>query len=75
MSGKRRVLVFETTHHALWAEEVARGLRLGAEVVPAPAASRAGCDLALEALDEDLATLLGALRERAIAFRVFETDA
>lgn len=75
MSGKRRVLVFETTHHALWAEEVARELRLGAQVVPAPAASRAGCDLAIEALDEDLAALLAALRERAIVFRVFETDA
>jgi hypothetical protein len=75
MTRTRRVIVFETTHHALWAEEVARELRLGAQVVPAPAASRAGCDLAIEALDEDLATLLEALRERAIVFRVFETDA
>ncbi len=74
MSRARKVVVFETTHHALWAEEVARDLRLGAQVVPAPAASRAGCDLALEALDEDLAALLDALRERSIAFRVFETD-
>ena len=70
----RRVLVFETTHHALWAEEVARDLRLGAQVVPAPAAARAGCDLAIEALDSDLATLLDALRERSIVFRVFESD-
>ncbi|HEX6589583.1 MAG TPA: putative Se/S carrier-like protein [Longimicrobiales bacterium] len=69
----RRVLVFETTHHALWAEEVARDLRLGAQVVPAPAAARAGCDLAIEALDADLAALLDALRERSIAFRVFES--
>jgi hypothetical protein len=68
-----RIVVFETTHHALWAEEVARELRLGVEVVPAPAASRAGCDLALEALEEDLATLLDALRERGIVFRVFDS--
>jgi hypothetical protein len=74
VSGPRRVLVFETTHHALWAEEVARDLRLGAQVVPAPAASRAGCDLAIEALDEDLAALFDALRERSIVFRVFEVD-
>ena len=69
-----RILVFETTHHALWAEEVARDMRLGVQVVPAPAASRAGCDLAIEALDEDLAALLEALRERAIVFRLFEAD-
>lgn len=70
--GATRVLVFDTTHHALWAEEVARELSLGVEVVPAPAASRAGCDLALETLAEDLPALVGALRERSIAFRVFE---
>lgn len=67
-----RTLVFETTHHALWAEEVARDLRLGAEIVPAPAAARAGCDLALAVLDEDLAELMDALRERAIVVRLFE---
>jgi hypothetical protein len=67
-----RTLVFETTHHALWAEEVAREMRLGVEIVPAPAAARAGCDLALAALDEDLEQLLAALRERGIAFRLFE---
>ena len=65
-------LVFETTHHALWAEEVAREMRLGVEIVPAPAAARAGCDLALATLDEDLDALLAALRERGIGFRVFE---
>jgi len=67
-----RTLVFETTHHALWAEEVAREARLGVEVVPAPAAARAGCDLALAVLDEDVAELLAALRERGITVRVFE---
>ncbi len=67
-----RTLVFETTHHALWSEEVAREMRLGVEVVPAPAASRAGCDLALAVLADDLDELLAALRERGIAFRVFE---
>lgn len=72
MNRTRRVLVFETTHHALWAEEVARDMRLGAQVVPAPAASHAGCDLAIETLDEDFAALIAALRERAIVFRVFE---
>ena len=70
-----RTLVFETTHHALWSEEVARDMRLGVEVVPAPAGARAGCDLALSVLDDDLDELLAALRERGIAFRVFEPRA
>ena len=72
MSRTTRLLVFETTHHALWAEDVARELRLGVEVVPAPAASGAGCDLAIAALEEDFARLVGELRERGIVFRVFE---
>ena len=72
MSRTRRILVFDTPHHALWAEEVAREMRLGVEVVPAPAASGAGCDLAIEALEEDLARLIAALRERGIVFRVYE---
>ncbi|HUF14245.1 MAG TPA: DUF3343 domain-containing protein [Longimicrobiales bacterium] len=72
MSRTRRILVFDTTHHALWAEEVAREMRLGVEVVPAPAASGAGCDIAIEALEEDLVRLVAALRERTIVFRVYE---
>lgn len=72
MSRTRRILVFDTTHHALWAEEVALEMRLGVEVVPAPAASGAGCDLAIEALEEDLGRLVAALRERTIVFRVYE---
>ena len=69
---RSHTLVFETTHHALWAEEVARDMRLGAEVVPAPAAARAGCDIALAVLDDDFETLLAELRERGIAVRVYE---
>ncbi len=44
---------FDTTHHALWAEEVAREAGIPAEVVPAPPAARARCNLALEALPDD----------------------
>lgn len=72
MSRATRVLVFDTTHHALWAEEVARDMRLGVEVVPAPPASGAGCDLAIEALESDLSALIAGLRERGIVFRVYE---
>ncbi|HEX6037131.1 DUF3343 domain-containing protein [Longimicrobium sp.] len=51
------VFVFETTHHALWAEEVARESGIPAEVVPAPPAARARCNLALETLPEDVDAL------------------
>ena len=67
-----RVLVFDTTHHALWAEQVAREGNLGAEVVPAPAASDAKCDLALEYLPADETALLDALRAAGVPFRVFD---
>lgn len=72
MSVASEVVVFDTTHHALWAEEVARELGLGAEIVPAPAAAGAGCDLALETLTDDLPALIEALRQRSIVFRVFD---
>jgi hypothetical protein len=66
-----RLLVFDTTHHALWAEQIASEARLGAEVVPAPAEAEAKCDLALEVLDEDADALLAALMNAAVPFRVW----
>ncbi len=39
--------VFDSTNAALWAEDVAREEGIPVEVVPAPAASSAKCDLAL----------------------------
>ena len=63
------LLVFDTTHHALWAEDVARGRGIAVEPVPAPADAGAGCDLALELLEEDLSRLEAALREEGVACR------
>jgi hypothetical protein len=57
----RTVFTFETTHHALWAEEVARERGIPAEVIPAPPAARARCNLALETLPEEVDTLAAAL--------------
>ena len=67
-----RVLVFDTTHHALWAEQVARDAGLAAEVVPAPATARAKCDLALEYLPSEESELLEALALAQVPARVFE---
>lgn len=63
------LLVFDTTHHALWAEEVARESGLPAEAVPAPADAGAGCDLALEVLAEDADALCAALGAAGLPFR------
>lgn len=41
------LFTFETTHHALLAEETALSAALAVEVVPAPPAARARCNLAL----------------------------
>ena len=55
------VFTFDTTHHALWAEEVARDAGIPAEVIPAPPAARARCNLALETLPEDAPRLAAIL--------------
>ena len=64
------IFTFETTHHALVAEQVARDRLLGAQVVPAPAGARAGCDLAVEVLPEDAAALAAGLAEAQVPFSV-----
>lgn len=60
------VFVFETTHHALWAEEVAREAGIPAEVVPAPPAARARCSLALETLPDDVDFLAATLHSHGV---------
>ena len=66
-----QIFTFDTTHHALWAEQVAKSERLGAQVVPAPKEAAAKCDLALEVLTEDAAALEAALGTAGIPFRTF----
>lgn len=62
------VFTFDTTHHALWAEQIAMERGLGAQVIPAPADSNAKCDLALEVLDEDADQLTAALMDSGVEF-------
>jgi len=66
-----RILVFDTTHHALWAEQIALERALGAQVIPAPADSMAKCDLALEVLEEDAEALLAGLRAEGVAYKEY----
>lgn len=65
------VFTFDSTHHALWAEELAREQRIPAEVVPAPPAAGARCDLALETLPGEVERLRGVLLEAGVEHRLY----
>jgi hypothetical protein len=65
------IFLFDTSHHALWAEEVARELGVPVEVVPAPPETGAKCDLALRTLEASVQRLVASYREEGIAFRLY----
>ena len=65
------IFTFDTSHHALWAEEVAREHQVPAEVIPAPPASGSKCDLALRTVRERAPGLRDAFLEEGILFREF----
>ena len=67
-----RLLTFDTTHHALLAEQLAHEHGFAADVTPAPPESGAGCDLAIEYLPDEEAALLDVLRRADVVFRLFE---
>lgn len=67
---RRPLFTFDTTHHALWAEEVARERGIASEIVPAPPEANARCNLALEVWAEDEGLLAEALQEEGVPFRV-----
>ena len=68
-----RVLTFDTTHHALLAEQLALEHGLAAQVAPAPAAAKAKCDLALEYLPAEEQQLLRVLDEEGVNYAVFDS--
>lgn len=68
------LLTFETTHHALWAEEIAAARGIPCELVPAPPAAAARCNLALQTRAEQLPPMQTALREEGVPFGLFTGD-
>lgn len=66
-----RLLTFDTTHHALYAEQLAHEHGLAAEPTPAPAESGAQCDIALEFLPDEEERLMAVLREAGVEFRLW----
>ncbi|HUP87859.1 MAG TPA: DUF3343 domain-containing protein [Longimicrobiales bacterium] len=65
---RNKLVVFDTTHHALWAEEVAKEKGFEVEVVPAPENSNAKCGMALEVLEESYDALTKLLLAEGIPF-------
>jgi hypothetical protein len=66
-----RLLTFDTTHHALFAEQLAHEHGLAAEPTPAPPDAGALCDIALEFLPEEEEQLVALLHNTGIEFRVW----
>lgn len=66
-----KIVVFDTTHHALWAEEVAKEKGLAVEVVPAPEGTSAKCGMALEVLEESYGELEAILNQEGIPFKEY----
>lgn len=64
-----RTFIFETTHHAMWAEDVAREQSIPAEVVPAPPEAEAKCGLALRTKSDQADQLSEALSQEGIVFK------
>jgi hypothetical protein len=64
------LFTFDTTHHALWAEEVAVESAIPSELVPAPPAANARCNLALETFPDRFEELRTALRDAGVPFGV-----
>jgi hypothetical protein len=65
-----KIVVFDTTHHALWAEEIAKDKGFAVEVVPAPAGASAKCGMALEVLEETFEDLKSLLAQEGIPYKV-----
>lgn len=67
----KKLVVFDTTHHALWAEEIARDQGIAVEVVPAPEGADAKCGMALEVKTSSYEDLKGLLAKENIPFKEY----
>ncbi|TVP73559.1 MAG: DUF3343 domain-containing protein [Gemmatimonadales bacterium] len=69
------VFTFESTHHALWAEDVAREEGVPVEVISAPPESGSKCDLALRVPGERVSDLEASFDSEGIEYRVWRPEA
>ena len=67
-----RVFIFDTSHHAMWAEDVAEDNAIPAEVVPAPPDADAKCGLALRVPEDRAEELRTAFDGEGVPYRELE---
>ena len=63
------ILVFDTTHHAVWAEQIILDAGCAAEIQPAPAAAKAKCALAIAYVRAEEASVFSALDRAGAPYR------
>lgn len=66
------IFTFDTTHYALWAEDVAREREIPVETGPPPPEAEAKCGIALRASVSRAEELGAALRDEGIEFGRYE---
>ena len=67
--GAECLFLFDTTHLAMWAEDVARERGIPAEVVSAPPEAKAKCGLALRSVGKHCQILREAMEDEGIECR------
>ena len=68
-------VTFETTHHALWAEELAREHGIPSELVAAPSQAHARCNLALTTFATDETRMADLLEREGVPFGLYRPPA
>ncbi len=66
-----RIVVFQNSQDAQWAEEVARAKGFAVAVVPAPQSIDMKCGMALEVLQESFEDLEAVFAQEGIPFKVY----
>lgn len=63
-----RLFLFDTTHHAMWAEEVAVERQIPVEVVPAPREAEAKCGVAIRTVPDRIEEMEKLFQDEGIPY-------
>lgn len=69
-AGGDRLFLFDTTSHAMWAEETAVEKRVPVEVVPAPREAKAKCGVAIRTLPDRIEEMEKLFQDEGIPYRL-----
>ncbi len=68
------IFLFDTTHHALWAEELAGEKGVPVEVIVPPSDANAKCGIALRTRGQDGPVLEAHLQEEEVEYSLYQRD-